>query len=79
MGDFLVKAVQFLIAAGVMCAAIYAEQTLKYDINGYVVGAWGFMAAYGATYAFVWLADRRVRDGRILPRFGRKDASDEGL
>ena len=74
--DYLIKAAQFLIAAAVMCAAIYAEQSLGYDINGYIVGAWGFMAAYGATWLVVQLLDRRVREGRILPRFGRKQASD---
>lgn len=58
-----------------MCAAIYFQQSTGYEINPGIVGAWSFMAAYGATYAVVLLIDRRVRLGRSLPRFGRKKAA----
>lgn len=76
MSDFLIRTAQFLIAAAVFCAAIYAEQTLGYDINGFMIGAWGFIAAYGATYFAVKLLDWRARERGILPRFGRKKAPD---
>ena len=76
MSEFLIKAGQIVIASAVMFAAIYAQETLNYPINGYLIGAWAFMAAYGATLLAVRLIDRRVRLGRILPRLGGKKAAD---
>lgn len=75
MSEFLIKTAQLTLAASVMCAAIYFQQSTGYDINPGIVGAWSFMAAYGATLLTVRLIDRRVRLGRILPRFGRKKAA----
>lgn len=75
MADILVKLAQFTVAAVVMCGAIYFEQSTNYHLNPNIVGAWSFMAAYGLTLLAVKLADRRVRLGRIIPRFGRKQRS----
>lgn len=63
------RAAQLTIFTAVMCGSIYFEQSTGYDINGYIIGAWSFMAAYGFTLAYVYLSDRRVRYGRIFPRF----------
>lgn len=57
----LVKIAQLSIALAVMFAAIYAQETLNYPINGYLIGVWGFVAAYGATYLYIQLSDWRVR------------------
>lgn len=76
MTDILVKLVQVAIALAVMFGAIYFQQTMDYPLNPNIVAAWSFMATYGATLLAVRLLDRRVRLGRILPRFGRKQGTD---
>ncbi len=48
---------QVLIAFGVVCGAIWYEETYHYEINPLISGAWGFMAAYG----FTLLVDRYQR------------------
>jgi hypothetical protein len=58
VSDFLVKLAQFLIAAIVGCSAMWFQQAYHYPINGYIVAAWAFMAAYGATLLAVRLLDR---------------------
>lgn len=57
----IVKIAQLSIALAVMFAAIYAQETLKYPINGHLIGVWAFVAAYGATYLYVQLSDWRIR------------------
>lgn len=79
MTDLLIKAAQLGIALAVTFAAIYFQQSTGYDINPHIVGAWAFMAAYGATWLAVILLDRRIREGRVLPRFGRKKGSHQSL
>lgn len=66
------KACQFTIAFAVVMASIWFQETYDYRINGFIIGAWAFMAAYGFTLAYMKLADRRIRYGRIFPRFGRE-------
>lgn len=66
MSDFLVKLGQFLIAAIVGCAAMWFQQAYNYPINGYIVAAWAFMAAYGATLGIVRLLDWRAGRARGL-------------
>lgn len=71
------KLIQLLIAGGVMSAAIYAEQTLHYKINGNIIGAWGFMAAYGITLGIVKIQDLRSEPGGVLGRFRIKKLPNE--
>ena len=52
--DFCLRAYQILIAFGVLSANIYWEWTP----NGYLAGAWAFMAAYAATVGPLWIIDR---------------------
>lgn len=73
------KAAQIAISLAVMFAAIWFQETYKYPINGYIVAAWSFMAAYGATLLAITLLDRRVRTGRILPRFGRDKGAQKSI
>lgn len=70
MTQFLIQVAQLSVAIAVTFAAIYFQQSTGYDLNPYVVGAWGFMAAYGATYLWVYLADRRVRSRGDFPASG---------
>lgn len=79
MTPFRMKACQFSIALFVVMASIYAAETIPYPINPFIIGAWAFMAAYGFTLAYINLSDRRVRTGRILPRFRSKKAPTKGL
>lgn len=79
MAEFLIKLAQVSVAAAVMFGAIYFEQSTNYHLNPNIVGAWSFMAAYGLTLLAVRLADRRVRLGRIIPRFGRKQSANKRL
>ena len=72
MTDFLVKAFQIGVALAVGFTAIYFEQSTGYHINPLIIGAWCFMAAYGMTWLVITLLDRRIRYGRILPRFQSK-------
>lgn len=65
----IAKTAQLSIALAVMFAAIYAQETLNYPINGYLVGAWAFAAAYGATYLYVQLSDWRIRRRADLATF----------
>lgn len=74
--QFLIQIGQLAVAMAVTCGAIYFQQSTGYDINPYIIGAWGFMAAYGVTWLVITLLDRRVRYGRILPRFQRKNRAD---
>jgi hypothetical protein len=51
---YLIMAFQILIAFGVFAANIYWQWTP----NGYLAGAWAFMAAYAATVGPLWVIDR---------------------
>lgn len=79
ISQFWVRTAQFAIAAAVTMGCIYFQETTGYKINPYIIGAWSFMAAYGATLLAVRLSDRRIRYGRILPRFRRDKASHKSL
>jgi hypothetical protein len=59
--EFLIKLGQFSIAAVVGCSAMWFQQAYHYPINPYIVAAWAFMAAYGATLGIVRLLDWRVK------------------
>lgn len=51
---WLLRGYQLLIAFAVLSANIYWDWTP----NGYLAGAWAFMAAYAATFGPLWVIDR---------------------
>lgn len=58
---FPFRTMQFAIALAVGSGAIYFSETNDYPINPMIIGAWSFMAAYGATLGIVRLADWQSR------------------
>ncbi len=58
---FPFRTMQIAIVLFVGFASIWTQEALEYPINPYVIGAWCFMAAYGATMLVVKLADWRER------------------
>lgn len=79
MTDFLIRAGQLAIAAAVMFAAIWFQETYDYPINPTIIAIWSFLASYGATWGLILLLERRVRYGRILPRLSREKHADQGV
>lgn len=53
MPNWLLKAIQLLIAFAVMCAATYGEWT----DNNTLIAVWGISAAFAATYALAYVND----------------------
>jgi len=77
--DMLIRAGQVTIALAVSFAAIWFQQTYNYHINGYLVAAWAFMAAYGATYLLVISIERRIAKRGVLPRLSVEQKPREGV
>lgn len=61
MSQFWLRVCQFTIAAGVLFGSIWLQEYIDYKINPMIIAAWSFMAAYGFTLAYVWLAGWRAR------------------
>lgn len=67
IGQSVFRLIQITIFLAVVFAAIWFEDAYDYPINGYIKGAWGFMASYGFTLlwcrfeAFLILRRARLR------------------
>ncbi len=54
----MLKAVQLLVAFVAGSTGIYICQTVNASINPFLVGVWGFLAAYGFTLLWSWYKSR---------------------
>jgi len=77
--DMLIRAGQITISLAVSFAAIWFQQTYNYPINGYLVAAWAFMAAYGATYLLVLFLEWRIAKRGTLRRLSVEQKPRQGI
>ena len=61
MSQPALRIVQIVVVLVVGFSAIYFQQSTGYQINGFIVAAWCFMAAYGVTMGIYKLAEWRDR------------------
>lgn len=61
MSQTALRFVQIAVVLVVGFSAIYFQQSTSYEINGFIIAAWCFMAAYGVTIVIVKLTQWRDR------------------
>lgn len=61
MSQTALRLVQIAVVIVVGFSAIYFQQSTGYQINGFIIAAWCFMAAYGVTIVIVKLTQWRDR------------------
>lgn len=61
MSQTALRVVQIAVVLVVGFSAIYFQQSTGYEINGFIIAAWCFMAAYGVTIGITKLAEWRDR------------------
>ena len=61
MPQTALRIIQIAVVLVVGFASIYFQQQTGYEINGFIIAAWCFMAAYGVTIGIMKLAEWRNR------------------
>lgn len=61
MSQTALRIIQLAVVLVVGFSAIYFQQSTGYEINGFIIAAWCFMAAYGVTVGIMKLTEWRDR------------------